>query len=232
MSEARQVGLMFSSEMVRALLAGRKHETRRLLDVPDPDDARLLEIRSSKRATLGLFQIPGESKPVRVAYRLRADDIVCVQENWRTLAIYDENKGRELAELLARFADPLAFPRRYVADCSSILWPSSDGRPMPSGLNRPPKTLPKILARISRRVRAVRFERLLQIDERSAIAEGVIRTEFPDRPAVFHFDDWPTSDCCESAVEMFKLVWDRMHGKKRPFEMNPWVAVVELESTS
>lgn len=227
--EPRHVGMIFGGWTVLALLGNRKHETRRIFEVPDIEGTELVEIRSMKRATVGFFRVPGIDKPVRIGYRVRAGDIIYAQEHWQTLSIYDEKKSQEIKDLLEGMRHPELLPRRFVADGTPVHWPDSDRRPMPIGRYRPPKTMPQLFARIFRRVRAVRFERLLQIDEKGAIAEGVIRTALDGHAPVFHVDPWPTSDCAESAVEMFEICWDRMHGRERPFEMNPWVAVSELE---
>jgi hypothetical protein len=74
----------------------------------------------------------------------------------------------------------------------------------------------------------VRVERIQDISEEDAIAEGIQRQALPDlKGNHFHWGD-KTKDRCKTAVEAYRGLWDSIN-KKHPFSSNPWVWVLEFK---
>jgi hypothetical protein len=80
--------------------------------------------------------------------------------------------------------------------------------------------MPRWACRLTLAVKAVRVERLQDISEADAIAEGCCTRTYRDGRG--H----------EDARLDFKRLWDSINGKRHPWASNPWVWVVEFEPTS
>ncbi len=85
---------------------------------------------------------------------------------------------------------------------------------------RPSIHMPRWACRLTLAVKAVRVERLQDISEADAIAEGCCTRTYRDGRG--H----------EDARLDFKRLWDSINGKRHPWASNPWVWVVEFEPTS
>ena len=82
---------------------------------------------------------------------------------------------------------------------------------------KPSIHMPKWAARIWLEVTGVRVERVQDISEEDAIAEGI------PRGAVQY---------CGHAIRLFRDLWDSINAKRGyPWEVNPWVWVVEFKRT-
>jgi site-specific DNA-cytosine methylase len=135
-ADARVMPIEFSAPMVRALLAGRKTETRRLISSP--------------------------------LARVRRGDLLWVKEAVRI--------GREMPRSGGR--TEVRF--EYAADgtVSAVDWPSRLARPAPGG--RSARFVPPELSRLTLRVEDARPQRLADIDDQSALAEGIVPCVWPD----------------------------------------------------
>jgi hypothetical protein len=115
---------------------------------------------------------------------------------------------------------------------------------------RTPLHMPKLLARLFLKVTRIRIERVQEISEADAIAEGV---RLPDD------DDWPDDkdysicpkcggtglyngigpslgvipdcDCteCNTHKKRFKHLWNSIHKDKHPWEANEWCLIYDFE---
>lgn len=137
--------ILFNTEMVRAILEGRKTVTRRVIK-PQP--------KSPVVCSLGVWQ---ETIPCANGVRVfpppyRPGDILYVRETW---AFDTGDDGDEIGTgYFAYKADDLHHP-----DCK---W-------------RPSIHMPKEAARIFLRVTDVRVERLQEITAEQAVQEGIVR---------------------------------------------------------
>ena len=80
---------------------------------------------------------------------------------------------------------------------------------------RPSIHMPRWASRIDLEVTGVRAERLQEISEGDAVAEGCPEQEW------YRVDGGPS--------HWFKTAWDALNGKRAPWSSNPWVWVVEFE---
>jgi hypothetical protein len=185
--------ILFSTPMVRAILDGRKTQTRRMLGMSDR--GQFLAMREG-RAVFG-DSIPDDPCPIymRCPYG-EPGDRLWVREKILRLG---EPEGHE------RWCQSIyaADAARTVADC----WPWQRSF-------LPPMHMPRGLCRIMLAVTSVRVERLQEITEDDARAEGLALAGLimPGH-----------------AVGCFSRLWDEINGKRAPWASNPWVWVVSFE---
>lgn len=221
--------ILFKDDMIRAILEGRKCQTRRLLK-PQPEqpgpgyyfDAynggpQWNWWDKDHRQHLGqIFKCP-YGKP---------GDRLWVRENFLQLMHGQVTDGR-------------------VKYCASID-PRSTGTPKNDGYwwrKRPSIHMPRWASRITLEITDVRVERLQDISKEDAIAEGA--QHFPDLPGKNPWgqdDRWsmeqPNSvdDCLGSARSAFGNYFCKLAGNApkgihdpRPWDANPWVWVVKFK---
>lgn len=208
--------IIFSGEMVQAILAGRKTVTRRVVKPKwklGPCDIREIgngpEVYAAGGVWLPLECPYGEQGSrlwVREAWRRTCDtDAVCCvayRADGAALHYLCDNGGE---------GDPteLAGPAGKLWDDDAAKW-------------RPSIHMPRWASRITLEVKSVRVERLQDITEAEAIAEGFERDFRPDG----------TDYGCGlvHAVEGFAALWDQLNaGRGYAWESNPWVWRVEFE---
>lgn len=195
--------ILFSGEMVRAILDGRKTQTRRVVK-PQPDFvANYYEPEKKRAAYKGGSVNPGL---LRCPYG-RPGDTLWVRETWASHKYMDDTKPSEFsigAQML---------PVWYRADGvqSNLRWASRE-----PGKWRPSIFMPRWASRITLRVINVRVERVQDISETDAKAEGA-------KP-------WPDVGVGPHYKSPFRNLWDSINAKRGyAWSDNPWVWVVEFE---
>lgn len=207
--------MLFNTEMVRAILEGRKTVTRRVVK-PQPDGRPVPMTKDS--CWPGYFAIQGTEKVIRLPYQ--PGDILWVRETWT-------KEGGEYfyrADFDSDFLDPCeTLSGGYPHECT--YHPGCEG--CMRGPQRiywsPSIHMPREAARIFLRVTDVRVERLQDITESQALSEGCAK--------------WCEDTKLEvSARSYFCNLWDStINPKDRPtygWEANPWVWVIEFERIS
>lgn len=205
---------MFSGAMVRAILEGRKTMTRRVVK-PVPSDVWGHGVITNTRSTkFGKFcvHMRGEfcgDVHVECPYGTPGDRL-WVREAWRVEGSHTDIYSPECIG-----ANRAHFGRiDYEA---SITWNKSM-----YGKLRPSIHMPRWASRITLEVTGVRVERLLEISEQDAIAEGVQWPKYDDFEPVTI--DGVTSGPARIA---FKELWININGDAS-WDVNPWVWVVEF----
>ena len=138
--------ILFNSDMVRAILDGRKTETRRLVTPTPPTDAQLVMTPDKRNGWDESKELPGLGPDDRRVYypRYYPGDILYVRETWA------EWSGGYIFK-----ADPMpSYPHSFVDR-----W-------------HPSIHMPREAARIFLRVTDVRVERLQEITDEGAKDEG------------------------------------------------------------
>ena len=193
----------FNNQMVQALLAGRKTQTRRILKNPEeygcptgdcPHGTSLECIMAMQRNVKDCpFGKPGYMLWVREAYYLDGN--------------YDDLSPSKVSK---------ASPIWYAADgsCSAENHMSCPGR------NRSSRFMPRWASRLTIRIVSVRLELLHSITEADAEAEGATASAI-DHTGYIHIR--PTYRHGFAAG-----VWQKIHGPNSWAE-NPWVWVLEFE---
>ena len=207
--------IIFSAPMVRALLDGRKTQTRRVLK-PQP-----------KVLKNGIWYRPYPVlRPLQWAY-LHGDRIAGFADT--RYAPGDRLWVREA------FIGPYAYevneypPRDWG---NKPIWFPADG-PVPDKFAgqfwpraRPSIHMPRWASRLTLTVTDVRVQRLQEISEADAWAEGCKPGELNDRGEPFPAEEphpkcgWVGWDC---ARDWYADLWDSLHGPDA-WDANPWVA--------
>jgi hypothetical protein len=220
--------ISFKGPMVRAILSGSKTVTRRVLK-PQPSHlvAQLKLVGTSRKTGAEVFEMltrsgmhvsglpdgPGCVTPLLEA-PYAVGDHLWVREAWRTEWEHDAIRPVGLKPGVAG----IRFEEEGAADRS--IW----------GRYRPPMFMPRWASRITLEVTGVKVERLCDISEEEAKAEGVFfyadQPEFP----------WTAYDGCSvsyrRASEAFQFLWDSINGEREgaSWEANPWVAAISFRS--
>lgn len=215
--------ILFSGTLVRAILDGRKTETRRLvtagtslcgfpelLDVDYGNGVATTPINVNSKARLLVPLDKDGIGSVDVDPRIKVGDRLWVRETWRPTVEHDGSKPSLI---------PSGSTVMYEADRS---WRQDvPGKAEAFGGLQPSIFMPRWAARIFLRVTEVRAERLQDIDEEGAKREGVDMTmdAFAEGMASGHYRS------------RFAMIWDRIYGKKpaASWAANPWVWVVKFE---
>lgn len=135
----------------------------------------------------------------------------------------------------------------YCADCPDFEWTDGDGSieyrkdGRPKSDWTPPIHMPRWASRLTLEVLSVRAERLQEITEEDAILEGFQPVKkqiwwqgYQDNDGrLTHLDvpgDEPPAWMIElddllypSALRQFEQLWDRLNGKRSPWERNDWI---------
>lgn len=194
--------IIFNSKMVRAILAGRKSQTRRLIKNPDYISCTTGDCPHSRQAECDEFL-------ASVCPIAKVGDGLWVRESF--WAYYTDAKSVSVLGYRADL-DPhmLACPDDYQIEDPWFL----EERCIPS------IHMPRWASRISLKVTGVRAERLNQISDTDAQAEG------------FHGPmtgtDWANiSQIGRRPAECFRELWEVVNGDGS-WKSNPWVWVVEF----
>jgi hypothetical protein len=242
----RERPILFSGPMVRAILDGKKTQTRRVVN-PQPvlnlDTDDVAEIGSPESLVLGYFSgstpyrwsaKDGSPEETPCPYGIPSDRL-WVRETWATGKALDGKSPKKIATscLDAGYAKPWA-PIWYEADGSrpdNETANTFEGK----GKSRPSIFMPRWASRILLDVVDVRVERLNDISEMDARAEGISQVTFiPDDgfpPSLGYMvgKDDGKSPLHTSAKECFKKLWDDINGERAPWSSNPWVWVVTFK---
>ena len=206
--------ILFSAPMVQALLAGTKIQTRRAIKA---------------RNEMSLFH-PGQW----------ADRYVLDPGNaeWRArevrFAVGDRLWVKETHAYVGT-GDPgfLIYRATYHECCAKY---GFDHTPAQSEVTwKPSIFMRRALSRLTLTVTDLRVERLQDISDADAIAEGATQTSvaslpgYPDQPAFHHGQKLdPTYEGFISAKASYRHLWDTINGKGS-WDANPWVVAVSFD---
>ncbi|HBY9530469.1 hypothetical protein AB9B74_08120 [Klebsiella aerogenes] len=221
----KERGMIFNGEMVRAILDGRKTQTRRIMKVqPEPSKSRPGDFWFSSKKLESMVHIsdfaPGNS-PI-ADYHLFIQEHCCpfgavgdriwVRETWARYNI-DQN------------SHDLAYRATTPAD-----WPEE-------GRWRPSIHMPRWASRILLEITNVRIERLNAISPEDAESEGLECTNFtgfgdepglPSYPEPDVYFDPLKKQRKEYPPEAFAGLWESIYGEGS-WKANPWVWVIEFK---
>lgn len=221
--------ILFNRAMILALHAGRKTQTRRIVNPAPIADDRFIgghKIAMPKSRHTGM-QTAGEVS-VDASYIHECcpygspGDRLWVREAWRVSAKHDELAPRDLPfdrgmTIMYDAGGSRAHDEtgQYV---NSPDYPPT--RPTWAGKGRPSIHMPRAASRTTLEVTGIRVERLQDISEADAEAEGI---DF-----LRHV---PDADETLSARDLYRILWDSIN-EARGFgwDANPWVWVVEFPS--
>lgn len=246
----KQRPIIFDAESVQAILASRKSQTRRVVSFKHVLSPSQKRIGFEQCQDPNLFRCDYPSRgfprlhvPVRhpedpkfpwadcgcntLEARWEPGDLLWVKETW---ADTNGENGPMISYQAGgdRFLVDECYPVEYsrYPGCQFTMWCGDLRRGEPDHSWRSPIHMPKWASRLTLRVTDVRVERLQEISEADAKAEGVELAEYEtELPA----DPPGQAGIVRSFVHPFRDRWQQTTGKRAPWDSNPWVWVVEFE---
>lgn len=206
----RELPALFKGQMVRGLLDDSKGVTRRVMGPPPVLEDRFWRFGGagwSDRIT-SVTPVAGHTLAEACPYG-RPGDRLWVREAWAADAQLDSIAPRDLSQ-----GEPIFYPADGAvrqAGCAMIN----------RGRLRPSIHMPRWVSRILLEVTAVRVERLQDITEAQAIAEGILR----DGEGWRGYEGGPWF---ASPIAAFRSLWEHINGAGS-WDANPWVWVVEFK---
>ena len=211
-------GIIFSTEMVKAVLDGKKTQTRRVIKGADTNwefcnlnnNAAMTKVNKSgeeyPKEVDGLwatFEREGNPQFPMFKSKYQPGDILYVKEKWRTHCNFDGE--------YCYYADD------HVCKDDGCKWKS-------------PMFMPRAAARILLRVERVGGERLQDISANDCIAEGICPPPYY-KPEYTTYEIMPMT--CNALKGEYARVWNKINGKKDGgaylWVNNPWVWVYEFK---
>ena len=120
---------------------------------------------------------------------------------------------------------------RLDVDRDGILppWYWADGNPDAGDWTRPKPSIhmPRWASRLTLHVTDVRVQRLQDISEDDARAEGIEHDQDRSRGNVIAWRDYlDRGGKCGTAIASFRSLWDSLNAERAPWSSNPWVVAV------
>ena len=209
--------ILFSGPMVRAILSGRKTQTRRVVKWPllSPSDGvkkRLLicdDVPLLRKILQGPFRHPHTRF---CPYGLPGDRM------WVKETHFESRKWRH-APLFAAAPDFIyRADYDYREELSSVIgchhW-------------RPSIFMKREASRIALEIVSVRVERLQEISEGDAVAEGIEPVQMPTGEVMYD-NHLERGAMMARAVSSYASLWESINGAGS-WSLNPWVWVVEFK---
>lgn len=197
--------ILFSGSMVRAILNDSKTQTRRIVKPQPSADMKAAYLDGDSNWVFWSEPVgeevakqwypPGSDRGIKCPYG-KVGDLLWVRETWRPLAQHvsqcvDQNDVAYRASVSDDFEDGL------------FAW-------------KPSIHMPRWASRITLEITDIRVERLQDVSEEDAKAEGV--------PPFDWNDGWSLRP-----VPAFERLWDSINGAKHPWSSNPWVWCVNFK---
>ena len=205
MAETREKPVIFSAEMVRAILAGTKIQTRRVVKPQPPEGTT--KLFGPELYSPAVEDRDGELRDGPEAFGVYTDD-----GEWGVKCPYQPGGHLWVRETWCEYGKGKAI---YRADYDRFT-PISDGI---GGPWKPSIFMPRWASRITLEVTHVQVERLREISAVDAIAEVEHRPGHKGLYARYSDDGEWTGQPLKS----FMNLWMSINGKKHPWSSNPWV---------
>ena len=202
--------IIMGAESVRAILDGRKTMTRRVVDadisncfdLEHDGTLQVMEIEDRNGDFISIFECCPYGK---VGGRL------WVRESWSTLTYHEGDVPIHIVKDNKNIEHDVV----YYAECPDFSWMDGDGFQeyrkdgTVASHWKSPIYMPRWASRITLEITDIRVERVQDITEDDAIAEGV--ESF-------------------NAVASYSYLWDSINAKRGyPWEKNPWVWVISFK---
>ena len=209
--------ILFNTEMVQAIMDGRKTATRRLIKFKEGQNPHWTGYIPDGSVLYGSNNIPAAKAPYQTG------DILYVREAWRIRNLFgDWNRCDRCAEIEYR-----AGGQNFVL--KNIIRRFEDWQKGTRWL--PSIHMPRVIARTFLRVTDVKIQRLKEITPEEAVAEGAVK-----RPRYMRYGGEKCLVLHSRYIDDFAKVWDSTVSKADMdtygWEANPWVWVIEFKKIS
>lgn len=228
--------ILFNTEMVKAILEGRKTVTRRVVKPQPVKEGPLWQLGGAAWSDTMDSVTPVPCHSLYDLAPFHPGDILYVRETWKCQEV---GYPPRYCVIEYKAGGLEKFDEIHVIPTAKVVW-------------KPSIHMPKSIARIFLRVKSIRLEQLQSMTEKDALSEG-IPDEWPMEPVycpecqgeglvgALHPGTlgYMEVDCphCEKAVTRFSNLWDSTipkhpnKFKSYPYywKDNPWVWVIEFE---
>ena len=231
----KERGMIFNGEMVRAILDGRKTQTRRIMAPQPADDIErgifpnpeVIGWKSSRRHKHG-------STTAHFCHYGKPGDRIWVRETWGVVSHAFSDDGLMIDWVPDRPATAIhemPFGNGYYSGYAiyaadgDFTWGDDDGYEDGRSCWKPSIHMPRAASRILLEITDVRAERLNTISEEDARAEGII-----DGGCLNCGEPEPCG-CVNpepDATDAFAYLWQSIYGQES-WNANPWVWVIEFK---
>ncbi len=214
----REHPILFGGPMVRAIIEGRKTQTRRVIKIRDayvtyPEKCTAKQIHDQLNSAAHLPE--GEAEKATAIDWLTKhspygipNDLLWVRETW----IGSVPGGVDYK------ADDYSYGTDEVG-APLIRW-------------KPSIHMPRWASRLTLRITDVRVQRLQDISEEDAEAEGLWRGRARRHLWWRNATECRLLDPFRNHKEAFADLWDSINAKRFPFASNPWVWAITFERTA
>lgn len=221
--------ILFSGPMVQAIIRGEKTQTRRIIDpqpIDDQNSGCFFDGKCRKQYKHDIMHEDWRIQFIKDWCRYQVGDVLWVRESFLTLE--PEHCDGVMANRFYYKADHIETNEEWLKECIAdgylYKW-------------TPSIHMPKKSARLFLRVTGIRIERLNDINEHDALAEGVerwVEERMKSRPTYYkvYFNECaPTeaSSYTSCPIDSFSTLWQLINGAES-WDANPWVWVYEFES--
>lgn len=215
--------ILFSAPMIRAILDGRKTQTRRILKPLNSreDEAYVMwPVFSADRDRPGRWHSPDRAAPFFPGDRLwvrescRGEELTGGRDGVRFRA---DDTFQPIADTRNAAINWLEL-HTYQQHANGLV-----GRWVPS------IHMPRWASRITLRVTDVAVERLQEISKQDAVSEGIeANPEFPGAAWRCYLPEPKDQDWWNDPRESFRTLWESINGPGS-WKANPWVAVIAFQ---
>ncbi|EPM0703386.1 hypothetical protein WJE11_001914 [Klebsiella aerogenes] len=233
----KERGMIFNSEMVRAILDGRKTQTRRIMKVqPKPcNHANWPDYSPDPqwKSYPGGWCCAVCANGTTIDHRHHAKGITCpygtvgdriwVRETFQG-PLFDYEQMESYLEDSSKFENPEFC--QYAAD----------GKPAPEYYDaddnlrhgwRPSIHMPRWASRILLEITNIGIQRIHSISQNDAAREGLMRLPVTGRYCINQGDQY-FGGASHDAREVFSWMWQSIYGEES-WNANPWVWVIEFK---
>lgn len=225
---AKERPLIMSGRMIRAIIVGRKTQTRQLIRGVSPDHHsphQIMPAADYPRHDLMFGGKAGSVPPTIVPVAYHVGDRLWIKETWGLCSHHDLTDW--CTSSVSGLQPDDVFPQWSIQR-------RADWGPLQENCRwRSPVAMPRWATRITLEITEVRVQKLQEISDDDAIAEGA--RHFPDLPSRHRYGQdarWSmeepksTADCLGSPRFAFANYVNKLHRKPRQpdiWEVNPFV---------
>ncbi|WP_324725892.1 hypothetical protein [Klebsiella pneumoniae] len=226
----KERGMIFNGEIVRAILDGRKTQTRRPVKFPVHDKNLGCEMAGNELAgelSAGSYLNSAFGKP---------GDRIWVRETWGVVSHELDEDGRIqpwTPDRPATAIHEMPFGNGYYsghaiyAADGDFTWGDDDGYEDGRSCWKPSIHMPRAASRILLEITNVGVQRLQDISSGDAVREGICQLPASGRYCISPGDQY-FGGASHSAKEVYSWLWSSIYGEES-WLANPWVWVIEFK---
>lgn len=216
--------ILFSGPMVRALLAGRKTQTRRAVKIDVPADADEAFFWSGEQ-----FKAQGCKNVAETGLWARAHG----HEGYlRHLGSCPYGAPGDVLWVREAFSGPWDYrdvpPRHWPADLPIWYWADGNIAEFDATKPKPSIHMPRGASRLSLKITDIRVERLRDITDADATSEGVFEPSLGDLFVIDHGNPGKLPREHAPPLVLWQFLWKSINGDAS-WDANPWVWAVSFE---